>query len=207
MGGSHGQGLLGAGEIPVAKLESVGKRSWHMPWYCLFGDCDVPGWSSYAFSSSLPCIAQGFVRRAAFGHSVWMWSLVIMFLLFPFYFLGWTGAGSFVKTKCTYNETTLVTNCEQSSMLSRNAIIGMMCYLAVCWAIYAVVGAVMRSNIRQKFNISGTHMGDCALWCCCSMCAMAQETRTVLSHVHNGQWGHPAMAPTLDEILEVSGSK
>jgi len=133
--------------------------------------------------------------------------LVIMFLLFPFYFLGSAGASSFVKTQCTYNASTHVKHCEQASVLSKNAIIGMMAYLAVCWAIYAVVGAVMRANIRKKFNISGTHVGDCALWCCCSMCAVAQETRTVLSHVHNGQWGHPTMAPTLDEILEVSGSQ
>ncbi|CAD7700062.1 unnamed protein product [Ostreobium quekettii] len=154
-GDRAGGSLLGAADSSSGKVESMGKRGWHMPWYYLCGNCDVLGWSSYTFSSSCPCIAQGFVRKAAFGHSVWMWSVVILFLLFPFYYMGSVGASSFVKTQCTYNTSTREMHCQKTSGLSQNAIIGMMSYLAVCWVIYSTVGAVMRSNIRKKFNLPG----------------------------------------------------
>lgn len=51
-----------------------------------------------------------------------------------------------------------------------------------------------RNQIRKKFGIPGSVLGDCCQWCWCSACALCQETRTLWhNNVSEGVWLGPSI--------------
>jgi Cys-rich protein (TIGR01571 family) len=64
--------------------------------------------------------------------------------------------------------------------------------LLVVWA------ARRRTAMRGAFGIPGSCGGDCCAWLCCGVCALAQETRTLMhNNCYAGQWLGPIDAATL----------
>lgn len=52
-----------------------------------------------------------------------------------------------------------------------------------------VYGARLRSHMRERYNIEGSHCGDFMAWWCCMPCAMCQEHRTLAkNNVVDGVW-------------------
>jgi Cys-rich protein (TIGR01571 family) len=67
-----------------------------------------------------------------------------------------------------------------------------------CSLALAVWAARRRSAMRRAFGIPGSCGGDCAVWLCCGVCALAQETRTLMhSNCYAGHWLGPIDAATL----------
>lgn len=67
-------------------------------------------------------------------------------------------------------------------------------FLTVVGAIYA---AHHRSQIRRKFGIAGSFLGDCCAWYWCGACALCQETRTLWhNNVVDGVWLGPIRSPS-----------
>mmetsp|Transcript_11645 Transcript_11645/g.24982 ORF Transcript_11645/g.24982 Transcript_11645/m.24982 type:complete len:254 (-) Transcript_11645:588-1349(-) len=65
--------------------------------------------------------------------------------------------------------------------------------LAIAAFVYVVMFAARRRRaIRERFGIEGSFKQDVALWACCSLCALTQETRTLMhEQVHDGLWYGP----------------
>lgn len=65
--------------------------------------------------------------------------------------------------------------------------------VAIAVVVTAVVYAARRrQQIREQFGIEGTFKGDLLSWLFCSVCALAQETRTLMvNQVHEGVWHGP----------------
>mmetsp|Transcript_21205 Transcript_21205/g.63812 ORF Transcript_21205/g.63812 Transcript_21205/m.63812 type:complete len:342 (+) Transcript_21205:254-1279(+) len=50
-------------------------------------------------------------------------------------------------------------------------------------------GAAQRTQMRQRFGIEGSRMGDFCTWFWCMQCALCQESRTMtVNNVENGVW-------------------
>lgn len=64
---------------------------------------------------------------------------------------------------------------------------------------YAIWFAARRRQlIRERFGIEGSLPKDCALWTFCSVCALSQETRTLMhEQVHHGVWHGAIPAPVM----------
>ncbi|MEW5302254.1 MAG: hypothetical protein WDW36_005056 [Sanguina aurantia] len=66
--------------------------------------------------------------------------------------------------------------------------------LILTWSVVMHL-ARSRQEMRTRFGIPGTFVGDLALWTFCAPCALAQETRTLMhANVSEGMW-HGAIEP------------
>lgn len=70
--------------------------------------------------------------------------------------------------------------------------------LACIGAVYA---ARRRTEIRKKFGIAGTYMGDICTWIWCPGPALCQEARTLWhNNVHDGVWFGPTQLNVVDAL-------
>ncbi len=77
--------------------------------------------------------------------------------------------------------------------------VGVLLVLGTIGTIYA---ACRRTQIRKKFGIAGSFMGDCCMWFWCPTCALCQETRTLWhNNVSEGVWYGPAREVTAATLL------
>lgn len=64
--------------------------------------------------------------------------------------------------------------------------------MAVLMSLGAVYAAHHRTQIRKKFGIAGSRLGDFCAWYWCGTCALCQETRTLWhNNVVDGVWLGP----------------
>jgi len=57
---------------------------------------------------------------------------------------------------------------------------GFMSLFGMCWITFVVVGVALRSKVRERFNISGTFLGDLCTYMWCGPCAGYQEWMAVM---------------------------
>lgn len=88
------------------------------------------------------------------------------------------------------NPYVLNKGCAKWHMLS---LIGVLCSL-----IGAVYAGARRTQMRERFGIAGSPLGDFMAWLCCPLCANAQESRTLSHHsVEDGEWPEPQEDATI----------
>lgn len=74
--------------------------------------------------------------------------------------------------------------------------------LAVAVVVTAIVYAARRrQQIREQFGIEGSFKCDLLSWMFCSVCALAQETRTLMvNQVHEGVWYGPMVNNNVNTV-------
>lgn len=112
--------------------------------------------------------------------------------------------GSFNETEMGDNHhmspPPMTPECHQA-MAAMGATYSLMVLLAVVGIAYA---ARRRTQIREKFGIAGSRMGDFCAWCWCAPCALCQETRTIWSNnVCDGAWNGQTPAVSSDASYSV----
>lgn len=89
-----------------------------------------------------------------------------------------------IKTEC------YLVAAECSDAVSQ--MIGAGIVMAILMSFGAVYAARHRTQIRQKFGIAGSRLGDFCAWYWCGTCALCQETRTLWhNNVVDGVWLGP----------------
>ncbi|KAL0037876.1 hypothetical protein WJX79_003353 [Trebouxia sp. C0005] len=112
--------------------------------------------------------------------------------------------GSFNDTEMGDNHhmspSPMTTECHQA-MAAMGATYCLMVLLAIVGIVYA---ARRRTQIRERFGIAGSRMGDFCAWCWCAPCALCQETRTIWSNsVFDGVWNAQTPVVSTDASYSV----
>lgn len=77
-------------------------------------------------------------------------------------------------------------------------------FLLVWSCMMVLYGAARRTEIRERFHIKGSRLGDICTWFWCSMCAICQEARTLqVNNVVEGVWHGPTIAADMTDAPSV----
>jgi len=154
---------------------------------CWGSECSLLGWLVCCVVMWVPCLAYGRNMNQALRKS-FFWQAVLYFLLA----MGLQGlVNSMVEITCPFKTwERMGANGEMVEVMHKSCLK----YHYVRSAFYPLyfVGiiyfAYRRNEVREKFNIAGSSMGDFLSWLCCASCALCQETRTIALYIRDGEW-------------------
>lgn len=178
----------------VAVNGNEAPKKWRGGLLNCFAGCDRVAWGSVAATCVVPYVVFGFNMKKALRLSV-VWQTILFFILAPLvYYVGFGTYGAAAE-HCKTPDTP---EC-RSAMANASKFQGIMGILAVLGIVYA---AWRRGQLRNKFGISGSTLGDCCIWYWCGLCALCQETRTLWhNNVNDGVWFGATNAQTTAETL------
>ena len=161
---------------------------------------DVPlarGWSSATFachhnpSSCLlacvcPCVQFGLNQRAAFGASCFKWSLLWLLPLIMFFIIfdTWVApSDSAADEAVRHVEQSLHEAAGTGSASSAHEHMDRSTIffyaMPAAMALVGIVGMIRRHELRRKYGIGGTMLGDFCCHFCCACCSLAKEAREI----------------------------
>lgn len=175
------------------------------------GSCDSVGWLSCVLSQYLPCVAVGLNGKRAFSGSAIRHALLFVVMMVLVYALRILNVVAF-SNNCYdgfHHGPTMVIVSHENGVDPFAAFhphaaptplcgklqpirVGISLLLSAYAVFLLICMAQRRTQIREKFNIKGSVLGDLWAWCCCMPCALCQETRTLWhNNVHDGVWYGP----------------
>ena len=154
---------------------------------CWGSECSLLGWLVCCVVMWVPCLAYGRNMEQALRKS-FFWQAVLYFLLA----MGLQSlVNAMVEITCPFKTwERMDTNGELVEVLHRSCL--KYHYARAAFYPLYFVGiiyfAYRRNEVRERFNIAGSSMGDFLSWLCCASCALCQETRTIALYIKDGHW-------------------
>lgn len=180
-------------------LANGSPKKWRGSLCNCFAGCDLTAWGTCALSQAVPCVLFGLNMKKALRLSA-LWQALIYIFLFGVSSYTFAGSSAAAAAHCTPGQNTSLggppsltgpdtPGCHQAQLASGIGASGMT-LLGLLGVIYATY---RRKQIREKFGIPGSTLGDFCRWFWCPACALCQETRTLWhNNVTDGVWLGPA---------------
>ena len=148
--------LRGAGQ-PRLLLEVPAARGWSSATFACHRNI-----SSCMLACCCPCAQFGLNQRAAFRASCFKWSLLWLAPIVLLYFVIDRAFPDYSMDRARLDRDTAFLYAAPLSM--------------VCMGL---VGMVRRRQLRLKYGIGGSVVGDFVCHCCCTCCSLAKEAREI----------------------------
>ncbi|KAL0052064.1 hypothetical protein WJX82_007301 [Trebouxia sp. C0006] len=176
----------------------------------MMGGCDQIAWAACALTQVVPCVAFGLNMNKALRLPV-VWQTTLFAFLFVVTGYLYYGAAVNVTVYCapiTVQNSTAdmpplqlgpdTEECHAAQALQGISFVP----LVLVGLIGTVYATYRRTQIRKKFGIAGSELGDFCQWCWCPACALCQETRTLWhNNVTEGVWLGPTTTGLKDTAL------
>lgn len=194
----------------AALLDGSVSKQWRGGLCNCFAGCDQIAWAACALTQVVPCVAFGLNMNKALRLPV-IWQTMLFAILFVVTGYLYHGAAVTAAMYCapiTMQNSTAdtpslhlgpdTTECHQAQAVQGFSF-GVLALLSLIGTIYA---AYRRTQIRKKFGIAGSVLGDFCQWIWCPACALCQETRTLWhNNVTEGVWLGPTTTALKDTAL------